>query len=159
MPIDYSTTGPLILVRNRAGITVPFSTGALATSILVTGVPTPLAYEIADRVTRQLRGNAVENVDSDELLDRTTAELESLAGTPAAERFRAWQSARRSGRPLVLCLTGAPGVGKSTIANRLAMRMGVQRVVPTPPRSRDSLRCRRLARLQPEPGARGTRPA
>jgi len=40
-----------------------------------------------------------------------------------------WRMAKRSGRPFVVVLSGAPGVGKSTLATRLAVRLGVDRVV------------------------------
>ncbi|MBL0220311.1 MAG: hypothetical protein IPQ07_41385 [Myxococcales bacterium] len=38
---------------------------------------------------------------------------------------------RREGRPLLLVLGGAPGVGKSTISTRLAVRFGITRIVTT----------------------------
>jgi 2-phosphoglycerate kinase len=53
------------------------------------------------------------------------------AGREAAERYLAWRRVKRSGHPLVICLAGAPGVGKSTIATRLAIRLGISRVVPS----------------------------
>lgn len=131
MPIDCSTSGPLILVRNHAGVTLPFSVGVLATSILVTGIATPLAYELATAIADELHAGPAREVAGDDLLERVARHLEARVDAAAAERYRAWRMARRCGRPLVLCLTGAPGVGKSTIATRLALRLGVQRVVPT----------------------------
>ncbi|MCR9245613.1 MAG: hypothetical protein NXI31_11320 [bacterium] len=131
MPIDYQTSGPLIRVRNRGGITQPFATGMLATSVLVTGVATPLAFELAASIADDLRRRQIEEISSDELVERTALELEVRVGAVAGERFRAWHAARASGRPLVLGLWGAPGVGKSGIGNRVALRLGVDRVVPT----------------------------
>ncbi|MBX3463689.1 MAG: hypothetical protein KF830_10985 [Planctomycetes bacterium] len=131
MPIDCSVTGPLILVRNHAGVTLPFSTGMLATSILVTGIATPLAYELAADIAAELHTGPAREVDGDDLVERVAVRLEARVDAAAAERYRAWRKARRCGRPLVLCLSGAPGVGKSTVATRLALRLGVQRVVPT----------------------------
>ena len=131
MPIDCSTSGPLILVRNHAGVTLPFSVGVLATSILVTGIATPLAYELATAIADELHAGPAREVAGDDLLERVARHLEARVDAAAADRYRAWRMARRCGRPLVLCLTGAPGVGKSTIATRLALRLGVQRVVPT----------------------------
>lgn len=131
MPIDCSTSGPLILVRNHAGVTLPLSVGVLATSILVTGIATPLAYELATAIADELHAGPAREVAGDDLLERVARHLEARVDAAAAERYRAWRMARRCGRPLVLCLTGAPGVGKSTIATRLALRLGVQRVVPT----------------------------
>jgi 2-phosphoglycerate kinase len=131
MPIDCVTTGPLILVKNHAGITLPFSTGILATSVLATGCPTPLAYDLAARIADDLHAAGTQEIDSEELVERTAALLDRRVGNVAADRFRAFRQAKHVGVPLVLCLSGAPGVGKSTIANRLALRLGVRRVVPT----------------------------
>ena len=38
---------------------------------------------------------------------------------------------KRIGRPLVVVLSGAPGVGKSMIATRLAVRLGISHIVTT----------------------------
>jgi 2-phosphoglycerate kinase len=131
MPIDYSADAHLILVRNRAGISLPFSTGLLATSILVTGIETPLAYEIAAQIADSLKSGRDHELSADELAERTATALAARAGNEAAERYRNWRAAKQHGRPLVLCLSGAPGVGKSTIGTRLACRLGIHRVVPT----------------------------
>src|SRR5207244_54362 len=52
-------------------------------------------------------------------------------GGDAARRFLEWEGLDRLGRPLVVLLGGAPGVGKSTLATLLAGRIGITRVIAT----------------------------
>lgn len=49
----------------------------------------------------------------------------------AARCFSAWREVRRSGRPVVVVLGGVNGVGKSTLAARLAMRLGIPHLIAT----------------------------
>ena len=133
MPTDLSPAHDLDLIRVRsaAGTGLPFSKGIMATSILSTGLDTALSHRIAADVERELRHRRVHEVDAAELVDRASEAIRGAAGVEFAERFRAWHRAKRSGRPFILCLGGAPGVGKSTLATRLALRLGVNRVIPT----------------------------
>lgn len=121
----------LILVQNRAGISVPFRIETLATSLLVAGVDPPDAYAIASRLETSLELEGREEIASSEIAARVADLLEALVDPVAAERFRAWRRFRLLGRPLVLCLMGAPGVGKSTAATGLSLRLGIHRVVST----------------------------
>lgn len=129
---DFSpTTSSLLLVHNRAGVSMPFSIDVLATSLLVTGIQPPDAYAIASRLGESLQLEGHGEVDSGQVADRAAELLEALVGPAEAARFRAWRQFRHLGRPLVLCLLGAPGVGKATLATSLAMRLGIHRVLPT----------------------------
>ena len=47
------------------------------------------------------------------------------------ERLRRWRDLEALGRPLVVLIGGATGVGKSTIATELAARLGITRVSST----------------------------
>jgi len=121
----------LIQVRDRAGIDLPFSKGIMATSILSTGLETLHAHRIAAEIERELRQRGVDEIAADDLAELAAEAIDRDAGDEAAERYRAWRRAKRAGRPLIVCLAGAPGVGKSTLATRLALRLGINRVVPT----------------------------
>lgn len=125
---DHDT---LLLVRNRSGVGTPFSLEVLATSVLVAGVDVGSAYGLARRVVDACAAQGSRTVGSDQLARGVAEALEAAVGPEAAERYRGWRSSRRLGRPLVLCVQGAPGVGKSTFATRLAPRLGFTRVVPT----------------------------
>jgi 2-phosphoglycerate kinase len=133
MPSDLAIDrqAALIKVRDRGGVDLPFSKGLMATSILATGLETGRAHNIASEIENELREQGVREIQADELAARAVRAIERFAGVETAERYEAWRRAKRVGRPLVICLEGAPGVGKSTIATRLALRLGISRVVPT----------------------------
>ncbi len=133
MPTDLSVDSGdrLIRVRDRGGVDMPFSKGLMATSILATGLETGQAHAVAADIEQELRGRGLREIEADELAQFAADTLHRSAGREMADRYVAWRQAKRVGRPLVICLGGAPGVGKSTIATRLALRLGISRVVPS----------------------------
>jgi len=70
-------------------------------------------------------------VTRDELDQLTVEVLSDITGDRYATNFARWQEIARLDRPLVVLIGGATGVGKSTIATQLAVRLGVVRVVAT----------------------------
>jgi 2-phosphoglycerate kinase len=133
MPSDLSlgNEADLIQVRDRAGMGLPFSKGIMATSILATGLQTDHAHRIAAEIERTLRRRGVREVEADDLTAIAADLIREAKGEEFSERYRAWRRAKRAGQPFVVCLGGAPGVGKSTLATRLALRLGVNRVITT----------------------------
>lgn len=111
---------------------LPYSRGIMASSLLATGVTTEEAYRLATEIQRRLLGQPGAGVDASDLVAIT---LDTLATEPdldrVADRWKAWRQARRSGRPIVVVLGGAPGSGKSTLATNLAVRLDITRVVTT----------------------------
>jgi len=128
--LSFDSVRP-IQVRDRAGVGLPFSKGLMATSILATGLETERAYQIAAGIERELRRRGVQGVNADELSLLAAQAITSEAGPDAAARYQAWRRVKRMGRPVITVLSGASGVGKSTLATRLAVRLGVTRVVTT----------------------------
>jgi 2-phosphoglycerate kinase len=131
MPIDLVEPDPRIIVHDRTGARLPYSRGIMATSLLATGITTEEAYRLASLIQSRLLNHdrhEVENAELVALVQRTLAEQEAPG---VAQRWLAWRHAKRSGRPIVVVLAGAPGVGKSTIATRLAVRLDITRVVTT----------------------------
>ncbi len=132
MPRDIAAdTQSLIQIRDATGGQLPFSRGIMATSILATGLDTARAYAIAEEIQQSLSSNGPRVLVAAELAERAATIIETSAGGDVARRYRAWRKAKRTGRPIVVSLSGAPGVGKSTVATRLALRFGINRVVPT----------------------------
>ncbi len=132
VPIDlvaYRSMG--VRVRDRAGMDLPFSRGIMASAILATGLPTDDAYRIATDIQRQLDSAGIAELDADEMASLAAETIERIAGPSFAQRYRSWRAAKRIGRPVVVVLSGAPGVGKSWVATRLAVRLGMSRVVTT----------------------------
>jgi len=133
MPSDlifHGDENPLV-VRDVSGSQMPFSKGLLATSILATGLETDRAYRIAAGIQRELVSERIRQIDADDLAVMTLHHLAQEAGAEAAGRYAAWQKVRKLDRPFVIVISGAPGVGKSTITTRLAVRLGVRRIVMT----------------------------
>lgn len=133
MPTDYSPhpLAGVIQVRDRAGVGLPFSKGLMATSILATGVETDIAYRIAADIERKLRDHHRREIGAEDLVKLTFELITQSVGSEVAERYLAWRQAKRTGRPVFIVLGGAPGVGKSTLATRLAVRLGITRVLTT----------------------------
>lgn len=133
MPTDLAPNGEsnIVEVLDRAGTGLPFSKGLMATSVLATGLRTEQAYAIAAEIQQRLIARRMQIIDADELAALALQTIEDLAGGAAAERYRSWRRAKRTGRSVIIALAGAPGVGKSTLATRLAVRLGITRVVTT----------------------------
>jgi 2-phosphoglycerate kinase len=133
MPTDLSPhpRKGVIQVRDRAGIGLPFSKGLMATSILATGVETDVAYNLAAGIERELRSQRHGEIAADELAKLAKDMIARELGPDVAERYHGWRRAKRTGHPVFIVMSGAPGVGKSTIATRLAIRLGITRIVTT----------------------------
>jgi len=133
MPTDLSPDRhhETVYIRDRTGVGLPFSRGLMATSILATGIETEIAYRIAARISEKLKSDQQQEIDADVLVPLAASLIEAEAGHDEANRYLAWRTVKRTGRPILIALSGAPGVGKSTIATRLAVRLGITRVVTT----------------------------
>lgn len=132
MPTDLAASLPHpIQVLDRAGGVLPFSRGMMATSILGTGAQTDLAYAIATDIQQQLLRTGARVIATSELAELASSVIATRGGARLAARYRAWRSSRRDVRPLFMVLSGAPGIGKSTVATRLAVRLGITRIVTT----------------------------
>ena len=110
---------------------LPYSKGLMAASIMATGIPPGRAFDLAAWIELEVTSLGRDRVVADELADIAAAVLERHAGPTIARRYLAWRQAKRSPRPMVVLIGGATGVGKSTIATKLAARLGIPRVIPT----------------------------
>ncbi len=125
----HPTGGPLVWVEDRVGTELPYSKGLMAASIMATGLPPGRAYELAGLIEEELRAAGTERTDSELLIEKAASVLRDHAGPEISERYLAWRRAKRSPRPIVVLIGGATGVGKSTVATKLAARLDLTRIV------------------------------
>lgn len=109
----------------------PFNLGYLASGILAVGIETPDAYAVALDVQRHLIEHHITRIDSADLVVLAANRITDSLSRSQADLYLRWNRARRFGRPLVLALSGTYGIGKSTLATQLAIRLGVNQVVST----------------------------
>jgi 2-phosphoglycerate kinase len=124
------TENKVIVISDREP-GLPYSKGLRASELMVTGLSPFRAYQVAEQVEERLRELHVSSVTSDEVDDITVDVLSDLAGERYATNFLRWREVRKLDRPLVILIGGATGVGKSTAATQLAVRLGIVRVVAT----------------------------
>ncbi len=120
-----------VWVEDRRGTRLPFSKGILATSLTATGVTPQDSYQVAEAIEDELWGEGRDLFYVDELVERIAAEIGDRLGPDTAATWTAWIQTRRAGYPIIVLMGGATGVGKSTVATRLAGRLGISQVVAT----------------------------
>jgi 2-phosphoglycerate kinase len=121
-----------LMIQSRLGETLPYSRGIMATSLLATGIEIEEAHRLASTIQARLLAMDKNEVTADELVQVARRTLDDEALDPrTAVRWLAWRNAKRSGSPIIIVLGGAPGVGKSTLATRLAARLDITRVTTT----------------------------
>lgn len=119
----------IVIAEGEPGL--PYSKGLRASELMVTGLSPFRAYQVAEQIEERLRERRVASVTSEELDELTVDVLTDVAGERYASNFLKWREIRSLDLPLVLMIGGATGVGKSTVATQLAVRLGIVRVVAT----------------------------
>src|SRR6266536_6647398 len=124
-------TDKKIIVISGVDPGLPYSKGLWASELMVTGLSPYRAYQVAEQVEQRLIQRDVVSVTTDEIDDLTIDVLSDLAGVRYATNWLKWREISMLDAPLVIMIGGATGVGKSTIATQLAVRLGIVRVVAT----------------------------
>jgi 2-phosphoglycerate kinase len=113
-------------------VTLPYSKGLMAKTLMATGLRPERAYELARLIEERLVRDGEEAAASAERLHAVAAEVVGEhQGDEAVRRLRRLQALRELDLPLVLMVGGATGTGKSTVATEVAHRLGVTRVTST----------------------------
>jgi 2-phosphoglycerate kinase len=105
--------------------------GLMAPELMATGLTPDRAWQLARTVEDRLAGGGRRRVAFDELREPARDVLGDADGDATVVRFRRWHEFAALGRPLVVLIGGATGVGKSTVATRLAQHLGISRVAGT----------------------------
>ena len=122
-------TRVLVISDHEPGL--PYSKGTRASELMVTGLSSFRAYQVAEEVEHRLHVLETDAVSRSELDAITVEVLRNLAGERYATNFLRWQDVAALRVPLVVMIGGATGVGKSTLATQLAVRLGIVRVSGT----------------------------
>ncbi|HVL81781.1 MAG TPA: hypothetical protein VM840_09335 [Actinomycetota bacterium] len=118
-----------IVVSDRAGL--PYSKGLMASSIMATGISPSRAYQVAERIERELLEAERYEITRAELREISADVISDMIGERYADTYRKWQTVEELDLPLIILIGGATGVGKSTIATQLAARLGITRIIST----------------------------
>jgi 2-phosphoglycerate kinase len=117
-----------VLVISDQDPGLPYSKGTRAAELMVSGLSSFRAYQVAEEVEDRLLARGDKSVTRPDLDALTVEVLRDLAGERYATNFRRWQDLAGLEVPIVILIGGATGVGKSTIATQLAVRLGIVRV-------------------------------
>jgi 2-phosphoglycerate kinase len=122
-----TNTSSAIMVSNHDGTLTPFSRGEHRLYIESCGLSNDDSSNITTIIYNDLLNRGFTKLSSNELGRMTYDVLFSEISEKVAERFLVWSDYLRSGRPLILLIGGAAGVGKSTIATEVGHRFGIVR--------------------------------
>jgi len=110
---------------------LPYSKGLTAQMLTATGLSPEYAWRIATALEKRLAAEDRPAPAMSDLGEIATDMLGEEAGASLMRRIEQWSRVRTLERPLIILIGGTTGVGKSTLANELAHRLGIVRVAST----------------------------
>ncbi len=119
----------LQIVSREFGL--PYSKGLMAQSIMATGLPPERAYHVAREIEQHLIDSGEANITIFRLREIAQQVLGEEEGHRFTERYRLWRLLGELEKPMIILIGGATGVGKSTLAQQVAHRLGVTRLTST----------------------------
>ena len=109
---------------------IPFSIGYLANALLATGISYDKAYEDAYGIALSVVDTGKSRFTSDEIMT-ITINWYREKNKKIAKRLQAHQTHLKDIRPIVILFGGVTGIGKSTLAQLFATRLGVKSIIGT----------------------------
>lgn len=110
---------------------LPYSKGLTAQALMATGLAPESAYGLAAALEERLATAGRRDVRLEDLREASLKMLGRDESLVLMERLERWRRLRHLERPLIILIGGTTGVGKSTLANQLAYRLGIVRVAST----------------------------
>jgi 2-phosphoglycerate kinase len=120
---------PTVMVKGAESL--PFSKGIVSQSLQASGLEPQDAYQIAQRIQISLLEQGLDEISTDDLRREIYRRVQVEHGKSFAERYVLWRYLKSPDKPLILLFGGATGVGKTSVANELAHRLGIGTVVST----------------------------
>ena len=109
----------------------PFSKGMLSQSITSAGISPGKAYLISRQIEQDLTLLGKMEIKSEELIQLVQQQLQAQFNPDIARTYEVASQINDLPHPVILYVAGAPGTGKSTLAQALASRLGILNVVGT----------------------------
>lgn len=118
-----------IYVEDESG-NRPFSREHLSQSLRISGVDEDQAYRISERIEADFIHREKTVVSRENILNASLEILKKESGVVFADRYRTWHAFRKgeNGRPLIVLIGGATGVGKTSVGVALANLLTISRV-------------------------------
>jgi len=110
---------------------LPFSKGLMARALILAGISTDRAYEIAMAAEQDIGASGRDSISLERLEEIAQGALGEEDGRNAMRRLRRFQDLYELDLPIILLVGGATGTGKSTVATDVAYRLGITRVTST----------------------------
>jgi len=110
---------------------LPYSKGLTAQTLMATGLSPESSYRLAAALEQRLMLGGRRTIGHDDLRHISREMLGEAESAALMERLQRWRRVRTLERPLIILIGGTTGVGKSTLANQLAHRLGIVRVAST----------------------------
>jgi 2-phosphoglycerate kinase len=110
---------------------LPFSRGILTRSLTRAGIEIAEAYHIAEDIRDILEKRKPEEIPSEELMEITYQFLNDKGYKKEAKNYLVWRKFKALGKPIIILIGGATGLGKSTIASDLGYRLGIRSIIGT----------------------------
>ncbi len=118
----------------------PFSVGLLTHCLEACAIPHDIALKGAREVHQTLKDGGRKKISNRALRRIIHDCLKQHASEEDANRYLSWRQFKNSGKPLIVLIGGASGVGKSTITTEVAYRLDIVRTQSTD-MMREIIRC------------------
>lgn len=122
---------PQEVIVKHPNRSAPFSVGLLTHCLEACAIPHDFALASAREVHRILHASGRKTIGHNTLRQIIYECLEQHAGEEGAERYLSWRRFKNSGKPLIILIGGASGVGKSTVTAEVAFRLDIVRTQST----------------------------
>ncbi|MHA1827692.1 MAG: hypothetical protein ACTSX6_03485 [Candidatus Heimdallarchaeaceae archaeon] len=126
--MNSSTNEEFIKIRIKRDKHEYFSKGILSSSLYSVGMDANQAMEVANQVETSIL-NSSKIVTKNKLIKIITEEI-AKTNKEFSERYKVHEGKGKY-KPIIILLSGVPGIGKSTLASMLSQRLEITKIIGT----------------------------